>query len=210
MSINTIHTASFSQPGPELNPLGVKISAIVEIELFQAKPNVWNARERTMQRILKQVQPTIYIFQARQRTASLFMRQETGWNVDGIEDPSSATRFYHLHETPSLPSLCGSRFHQKNGDGLRVVIVPDIRTGGTIETPVGDICPVCRSLLSRTPAAGDRVTEKISGRNGVIFGLPETTGKASSKYVIRFVNGETEKLTAPEFRLHLSDVLPQL
>lgn len=203
-----IHSATFSQPGLELNPLGVPIAAKIEVEVFQDKPGVWQAREKSTGRVFKQVGKERVVYGARYRVARLFNQQLTPWSVDGTQDPTAD--LYHIHSASDVPSLCGSRYHP----ALQIVLLPEVRAGRRLpERPNVKgawLCPYCLSTVDRSPQIGDAVRHRLSNGSGFIVGVPDKPG-ATAEYFVQFVaTGETRRIPGGELALTMLDWLPTL
>lgn len=190
------HRAKFSQPGPQLNPLGVKLPGPIEIEVFVPdKGKKWQAREVTSGRVVKQAGAYSTAGQARYATAKLFDVQLTPWSIDGTRDPNA--ELAHIHLEGSSPSLCGSRFHQQADPYNGVLILSELRTG-LARVPKGGMCPVCVDSIDRTLQLGDAI-RNTAGAFGLVVGNAGT-----DEVLVQWEEtGETgrEKRAALTFRL---------
>ena len=161
------HRAKFSQPGPALNPLGVKLPGPIEIELFiPDKGTKWNVREVTSGRVVKQAGVSVSAGQARFAAARLFDVQLTPWSIDGTPDPNADRA--HIHIEGTSPSLCGSRYHQREDPYNGVAILSELRTGLAV-VPKGGLCPVCVSSIDRSLQPGDAI-RNTAGARGLVVG----------------------------------------
>jgi hypothetical protein len=151
-----IHSSLFKQPGPELNPLRLKVPTPVAIEIYERMTKggnptgKWEGREYTSKMNVPLIGLQSSVFIARCRAALLFESQVEPWYVDGVIDPDAAG--FHLHFEPGLPSLCGSRYHQGISTGLALT-VDHVRTGQRTLTvdELRALCPNCRALVDQTP-----------------------------------------------------------
>lgn len=190
------HRAKFSQPGPALNPLGVKLPGPIEIEVFVPENGKkWQSREVTSGRVVKQAGTYNTPGQARYGAAALFDQQLTPWDIDGTPDPNADRA--HIHLDGSRPSLCGSRYHQREDPFKGVLILSELRTG-LARVPPGGICPVCVQSIDRNLQPGDAI-RNTAGAFGLVVGVV-----GADEVLVQWEeNGETgrEKRGALTFRL---------
>jgi hypothetical protein len=186
------HTAVFTEPGPELNPMRARVPTPISVEVFevlnkQKNPTgKWAAREASHKSEFSQVGRQSSVYLARYGVASLFLKQPEPWLIDG--QPQQLAAGFHLHYDPAAgPSLCGSRFHQSLASGLALSL-PDVRAGRRRLLPVewDALCPACMNLMDRTPLPGDHVRVKISGMLGVVMSVSGPAAGTSSEYVVRY------------------------
>jgi hypothetical protein len=189
------HQATFSHPGPALNPLMLVVAAPVTIELFQPKPDgKWAAREKSGQRPIKEVQNSPTVYSVRYNVARLFQKQLTPWSVAGTPDPN-ADRVHLHYDPPPSPSLCGSAYHLGLPDDdprmpkHRMFLLSAIRSGA-VAPPAGHeiamLCPACCSLVDRRPHAGDVCRVRVSGKPGTVIG-PDPKQAQNSGAAPRFL-----------------------
>jgi hypothetical protein len=191
------HRAKFSQPGPALNPLGVKLPGPVEIELFiPDKGKKWSVREVTSGNVVKHAGVSNTPGQARYAAAVLFDVQLTPWSIDGAPDPHADR--VHIHLDGATPSLCGSRYHQREDPLANVLILPELRAGIARVPPGAALCAVCVSSIDRTLQQGDAIRNTAGGRGLVVGAMT-----ADEVLVQWEETGETsrEKRAALTFRL---------
>jgi len=177
--MSATHRAKFSQPSPTLNPLGVKLPGPIEVEVFFAdKGHKWRAREVTSGREIKQAGSHVSPGSARYAAAKLFDEQVTPWSIDGTEDPNADK--WHIHIDRGSPSLCGSRYHQRDAADDCVLILTELRTG--IRRPPGGVtlCPVCVDSIDRGIQQGDAV-RNTAGREALVVG---TSGNGKTDEII--------------------------
>jgi hypothetical protein len=213
-----MHTAIFRQPGAELNPLGAKVPTPIHVEVFQIfagklqRPIGWTAREATTRTEFKRhvgTQPGPY--QARYRVAQLFTQQTGPWIVYGEEEADASG--FHLHYELDQPSLCGSRFHQSFREFDLALHLPELRAVRTVLAPAHwkKLCKKCLELVDRTPAPGDRVRVRVSGRLGEV--IRETKAAKVEHYVLRYDTPapatDPGKWTASELSLVMFETQPQ-
>lgn len=166
--MSAVHRAKFSQPGPLLNPLGVKVPSPIEIEVFFAeKGHKWRAREVSSGHEVKQAGSHMSPGSARYAAAKLFDVQVTPWDIDGTTDPNFSR--FHIHIERTSPSMCGSRFHQNDGPEDRVLLLTELRAGIRRPPPVSYVCPVCIDHIDRTLQEGDAV-RNTAGREALVVG----------------------------------------
>jgi hypothetical protein len=164
-----VHNAKFNQPGPVLNPLGVKLPGPIQVEVYFAdKGHKWEAREASSGRPIKQAGKHSTPGSARYAVAKLFDEQVTPWDIDGTADPNADC--WHIHIERHSPSMCGSRYHQREAGDDCVLILTELRTG--IRRPPGGVklCPVCVSTIDRTIQVGDAV-RNTAGRDALVMGV---------------------------------------
>ena len=169
------HSAVFQQPGPELNPIGAKMNILIGAEVFEFQRTIgslpsgqWMAREPATQAIIKQVGKHGTAYAARFRLAQLFLKQVEPWKVDGQIEPQAGG--YHLHRDPADPSLCGSRYHQRERPDYGLSL-PEVRAGRRLLVPVewSHLCEICQRLIDRTPAPGDKIRVRSTGDTGLVI-----------------------------------------
>jgi len=97
----------------------------------------------------------------------LFDQQLTPWSIDGSADPNADRAHIHLEGT--APSLCGSRYHQREDPYKGVLILSELRTG-IARVPTGGVCPVCVSSIDRNLQPGDAI-RNTAGRGGLVVGV---------------------------------------
>lgn len=214
-----VHSAIFRQPGPELNPIGAKLSAAIMIEVFEIDRHpgrdtppsgIWTAREATSQNIVKEVGRKPDVFSARYRAAQLFLKQTGPWKINGQEEPTASG--FHLHLDLAEPSLCGSRFHATigNGEPGLAILLPDVRAGRRVLLPIewDHLCSNCLGLVDHTPAPGDKIRVKQNAQLGTIMSVREAPAAKSRVpwYVFKYELSDmaqeaTSALPATEFSL---------
>jgi hypothetical protein len=185
------HTAVFTEPGPELNPMRARVPTPIGVEVFEVlnKQNnptgKWAAREATQKSEFPQVGRQSSVYLARYGVASLFLKQPEPWLIDG--QPQQLAAGFHFHyDAPAGPSLCGSRFHQALASGLALSL-PDLRAGRRRLLPVewDALCPACMNLMDRTPAPGDQVRARATGLIGVVVDVDVIGSGRDTVYVLR-------------------------
>lgn len=204
-----VHSAQFAQPGPALNPMGLKLPGPIRIEVTPAGPSPkakWYAREKSSQRPIREALPAATAYEMRYNVAALYEQQVSPWAVDMVPDPTAA--LYHLHHDEREPSLCGSRFHQLDAGAGLAVSLPEIRTGREQVPDTTKLCPICYKLFDRSPHEGDLVRDRLSKEEGTIVGLPqEQNHKAGKSYLVSFESG-TRQVKVGEFSLVMMETLP--
>ena len=213
-----IHRAVFSQPGPELNPMGLIVRSPVSIEVLQAGPaplpnSPWTAREETSKETVEKFgRPKASVFQARYNLAHLFLNQHTPWmvyqtnfelemDIGAKQNPEPArpgeNGGFHFHEDTREPSLCGTRHHQFGhpdlGQGAPLALsLPLLRAGVIgIEQPAM-VCPACKSLTDRAPRIGDQVRIKMAGTLAIVIDISAEDGKPK-EYLIESIGGQQQQ-----------------
>ena len=126
------------------------------------------AREPATQAIIKQVGKHGTAYAARFRLAQLFLKQVEPWKIDGQIEPQAGG--YHLHRDPADPSLCGSRYHQRERPDYGLSL-PEVRAGRRLLVPVewSHLCEICQRLIDRTPAPGDKIRVRSTGDTGLVI-----------------------------------------
>ena len=169
------HSAVFQQPGPELNPIGAKMNILIGAEVFEFQRTIGSIAVRSMdgsragpQAIIKQVGKHGTAYAARFRLAQLFLKQVEPWKIDGQIEPQAGG--YHLHRDPADPSLCGSRYHQRERPDYGLSL-PEVRAGRRLLVPVewSHLCEICQRLIDRTPAPGDKIRVRSTGDTGLVI-----------------------------------------
>ena len=169
------HSAVFQQPGPELNPIGAKMNMFIGAEVFEVQRNAgsppsgqWMAREPATQEIIKNVGKHGTVYAARYRLAQLFMKQVEPWKIDGQIEPQASG--YHFHRELDDPSLCGSRYHQRERSGYGLHL-PEVRACRRTLVPIEwqHLCEICQRLVDRTPAPGDKIRVRLTAETGMII-----------------------------------------
>jgi hypothetical protein len=222
----SVHSAVFKQPGPELNPIGARVSFPICVEVFEvvtgklAKRLGWTAREATSKSTFKQVGITNSPYEARYRVANLFEFQLEPWKVDGQRDEWAT--YAHFHHDVQEPSICGNRYHQSTSErfepAARALSLPMLRAGRRILVPEEwrNVCQVCASLIDRTPMPGDRVRVRVSRKTGIVIALADPEMKAGTvrRYILQYDDPQAAESdpavwTAPELVLTMFDGDPR-
>jgi hypothetical protein len=192
-----IHSAIFRQPGPILNPLGLRVPTPVHVEVFQVLKGKdrgeWSAREATTQTEFEQVGTQLSPYQARYGVALLFTEQATPWRIDNenvIDDVIDDLNVFHFHYGPASPSLCGSRFHQGQANttmDLAIDLVALRRAPAALMPRQRErLCRECLDLVDRTPRQGDRVRVRVSGRTATITGVTADLKGSQIRYFLNY------------------------
>jgi hypothetical protein len=192
MQTEQLHTADFSQPQGVLNPLGAPMTGAITIEVFQPNPNgrgKWETRAAGG-KIIKAAGSHADPFRARYHAAELFAKQLTPWRLNGQSDPNAERA--HFHVFAGAPSLCGSMFHAN--DPSRLIILADMRRENQKLAAGVKMCPVCLSLIDRTPQAADRVGT-LAGKFGNVQAVLH-----KGKVAIEWQDGTTAECLAAEVR----------
>lgn len=199
------HLAVFEQPGPILNPLGVTVRAPVTLEVY-LDGTFWKVREGSARRPVKAAGRHRNPFDARTEAARLFERQTQPWIVEGVAlDETRISQ--HLHTDFKQPSLCGSRYHQRDSITEKVAIVGEIRAGREDFLDPARVCPQCAAMIDPVPRLGDRVTERTSQLEGIVIGTSVT--KHIPRFIVQFAGGENKLLAAMELKLAFLENLPR-
>jgi hypothetical protein len=101
--------------------------------------------------------------QARYAAAVLFDIQLTPWSIDGAPDPHADR--VHIHLESSTPSLCGSRYHQREDPFANVLILSELRAGLASVPKGAPLCAVCVSSIDRSLQQGDAIRNTAGGRD---------------------------------------------
>jgi hypothetical protein len=189
MSLVNVHTAQFSQPRGALNPLGAPMGGNLEIEVFQPNGKKWAARAAGG-KVIEAVGSHPDPFRARYHASNLFARQVTPWAINGQVDPNAERA--HFHVVLGSPSLCGSIYHTH--DPARTVILCDMRRENLKLATGVKMCPVCLSLIDRTPKPADLVGT-LAGKFGNVQAVLH-----KGKLAIEWQDGSTSECLAAEVR----------
>lgn len=201
-----IHTATFSQPGPELNPMRLSVPSPIEVEVYSSgvKNIRWTAREKSRQNDFALARDQHSAIAARYAVARLFLHQVNEWAIDGEFDP--LPHGYHLHRGPNEPALCGSRFHVSfpAADGVtRVIELSKIRVGERhlSKAERESLCRLCAGQVDRSPQPGDAFYHRLLGAPGTILALPLPNQNPPTYSVYFPQEDQQSQITAEEIRL---------
>lgn len=214
-----IHRAIFRQPGPELNPMMLKVPTPIIVEVFEIETKAryprgitsatgkWTAREASTGTVFKNVGTQIDAYSARYRVAALFMEQAEPWEIDGTAETGTG---FHLHYELGQPSLCGSKYHTgvSPANGL---LLPELRACRRLLVPSEwkNLCEICQRLIDHTPAPGDKIRVRLTGDTGTVIcdAEPDLKPGSAQRYVIKFADGREKGIvfTADEITLCMFD-----
>ena len=206
-----IHRAVFSLPQGLLNPLGLKITQPIAVEVTTRERGQWIAREATSKIEYKLMGAIASAQGAKYQLATNFHEQLEPWTINFARNRQVCAD--HLHHAQDQPSLCGERFHQVEESRLspamrsaypvrgRAFLVGDLRSTGRLpDAPL--LCPVCWMMMHGAPLPGDRIRATANHARGRApfhlnsFGRILTIEK--SRYAVQWTD-KTETINRGDF-----------
>lgn len=147
------HYATFKslRQGP-LNPGGMRVPCVVDVEVYQLGPGRWRVRERSLKKTFSEITARVNPFALRYEIAQQFDEMLQPWAIAGTRELPELDKWLHIE---AVPSLCGHRPPILKDESF--ITESLFRTERLNHERRDEICRVCISGLDRRPHVNDLV-----------------------------------------------------